>query len=510
MPTDTPRAVHLWSLREDVHVEIEPVDGTVILHSRWGYVTVRRPQPVIREVLRRMSLGPTSLENVVGKDAAEYADVWRILDSVSYLVVRSLGLDAEHPVLSVVPIAPLSRFDAVTLSPETPVRLSKYALLRTDGTDYCLESPLSLHRVLLHRPEGMWLISAMNRAVTPARAAAVGPDSGLPVTDALAYLAASEMLVVAEDAEPAADRPPAFAEEAHPALRGWSPYDLMFHTRSTLGRHDRDFGATYPLGEIISPEPVVKPAAGGPAIPLYRPRWEELLRTDPPVTAAVEGRCSVREYDSEPPSARELGELLYRTSRVRAISQSVDPEQPSEALSDRPYPSSGAAHELELYITVNECSGLARGVYHYDPLRHQLEAVDADAAIAGQMLKIARLAANLSEPPPVLITMNARFRRLSWKYNGLSYALALKHVGVLTQNLYLISTAMGLAACALGSGDIDVCARALGTDWRTESCVGGFMLGRRPKDWTDPRRWPLAANDPSWKDLAAEHLKATE
>ena len=55
----------LWSLREDVHVEFEPADGPVLLHSHWGDVTIQRPVPVVREALRRMLLGPISLENVV-------------------------------------------------------------------------------------------------------------------------------------------------------------------------------------------------------------------------------------------------------------------------------------------------------------------------------------------------------------------------------------------------------------------------------------------------------------
>ncbi len=32
----------------------------------------------------------------------------------------------------------------------------------------------------------------------------------------------------------------------------------------------------------------------------------------------------------------------------------------------RPYPSGGSAYELELYLAVANCEGLARGFYHYD------------------------------------------------------------------------------------------------------------------------------------------------
>ena len=83
-------------------------------------------------------------------------------------------------------------------------------------------------------------------------------------------------------------------------------------------------------------------------------------------------------------------------------------------------------------------------------------------------------------PAQVLISMTARFRRLSWRYEGLAYRLVLMHVGVLMQNLYIACAAMGLAPCALDAVDIDVAARAFGADWRTEPCVGQFLVGGQP------------------------------
>ncbi len=56
----------MWSLREDVQVTVEPADGPVLLRTRWGDVAIERPSPSVREALHRMSLGPISLENVLG------------------------------------------------------------------------------------------------------------------------------------------------------------------------------------------------------------------------------------------------------------------------------------------------------------------------------------------------------------------------------------------------------------------------------------------------------------
>jgi SagB-type dehydrogenase family enzyme len=62
----------------------------------------------------------------------------------------------------------------------------------------------------------------------------------------------------------------------------------------------------------------------------------------------------------------------------------------------------------------------------------------------------------------------------------MAYALVLKHVGVLCQTMYLVATAMGLAPCALGTGDSDLFAYATGLDYVAESSVGEFALGSRP------------------------------
>ena len=59
----------------------------------------------------------------------------------------------------------------------------------------------------------------------------------------------------------------------------------------------------------------------------------------------------------------------------------------------------------------------------------------------------------------VLIIIAARFRRIAWKYASIAYALTLKHVGVLTQTMYLVATAMDLAPCGVGVGDSDLFAR---------------------------------------------------
>ena len=80
--------------------------------------------------------------------------------------------------------------------------------------------------------------------------------------------------------------------------------------------------------------------------------------------------------------------------------------------------------------------------------------------------------------PQILITIAARFGRISWKYSSIAYSLILKDVGVLTQALYMMATDMGLGGCAIGTSNIDLFAKMTGIDFHVEGPVGQFALGR--------------------------------
>jgi SagB-type dehydrogenase family enzyme len=457
----------LWSLREDVSVEFG-LGEDLLLRGRWGDVTVRQPTRVVREALNRMRLGPVSLGNVIGETGSEGAraqweDLRRVLEGLDPLIVRSLRQESGQPLISVVPLTIRSRFRPAPLAADIPVRLSAYAQLRTDGRECSIESPLALHRVVLHRAESVRLIAPLISPITPAAYRAAVAHAHPVIATVLEYLAATGMMVVAESA---AGGTLDFAEDSDPRLAFWSPVDLMFHTRSTRGRHDHDVGAIFPVSGGFSAEPAGSTRAGQ-GVPLHKPRWEDLYATDPPLTAVIEGRHSQRRHGRNPITVVQVGELLYRTARARSRS-------------DRPYPVGGSSFDLELYLTVWDCVGLARGVYHYDPFAHSLGAVHADRIAWQKLLGSARVAVGADDPPQVLITVTARFRQLSWGLEEPAYRLMLMNAGALMQSLYLVSTAMCLAPCAIGTVSLDVAARALDIDWRLEPCVGQFIVGTYP------------------------------
>ena len=148
------------------------------------------------------------------------------------------------------------------------------------------------------------------------------------------------------------------------------------------------------------------------------------------------------------------------------------------AYATRPYPSAGASYELELYLAVDKCDGLARGFYHYDAGGHALVPIDVRTQQLEALLTEAQFAMDAPAAPQIVITIAARFGRMSWKYSSLAYALILKDVGVLIQTLYLMATDMGLGGCAIGSTNIDLFAQMTGIEFHVEGPVGQFALGR--------------------------------
>ena len=86
-----------------------------------------------------------------------------------------------------------------------------------------------------------------------------------------------------------------------------------------------------------------------------------------------------------PITLAELAQFLDGTARVQSKWKSrvdLNDGGPEVAYAARPYPSGGSAYELELYLAVANCEGLARGFYHYDADRHALVPIAVRAARA--------------------------------------------------------------------------------------------------------------------------------
>jgi SagB-type dehydrogenase family enzyme len=259
----------------------------------------------------------------------------------------------------------------------------------------------------------------------------------------------------------------------------WSREDLSLHHRSRAGWTGQTLGGTFP-GAVCGPAPpLLHQGRGGEAVPLPRPQPDA---PEPGFFSVLEQRRSHRRPGMQELRLQQLGSLLWTSLRIREVFPAKPGVTNSYEAASRPVACGGAMHEIDTYLLIRRCDGVAPGLYRYDPLEHQLMHLDALNPACEQLLQNACHSSVAEQPPDVLFQFAARYGRLSWKYEGLVYALILKHVGVIMQQLYLVATALNLAPCSLGVGDSELFARATSLDPLTDVCVGELMLSARSEE----------------------------
>jgi SagB-type dehydrogenase family enzyme len=348
--------------------------------------------------------------------------------------------------------------------------LSRFAFMRRRGAEMVVESPRAGALFKICDPK---IAAAIATLSTPRQIKALRQQEGFPGVELLALLLDCQILFKVGAGRENALR----LAEGDYSLALWDFHDLLFHTRSTKGRHSNPLGGVYPYVGVIPPLPAVRPSWPGKNVDLRKFSAAD-PETTSPVAKLLRERHSTRGFDDQRPIAlAELAQFLNGTARVLSRSK-LDLDG---AHTVRPYPSAGATYELELYLAVNLCEGLARGFYHYDAGAHALAPIGVPANELEAQLAEAEEAMGAPAAPQILITIAARFGRVSWKYSSIAYALILKDVGVLTQTLYLMAGDMGLGGCAIGITNIDLFAKMTGVEFQVEGPVGQFAIGRGAK-----------------------------
>ena len=350
--------------------------------------------------------------------------------------------------------------------------LSRFAYMRRRADTLVLESPRAAALFRICDPAIAGFLATL---AVPQKIAELKRQRGFPGLELLALLAACEILFTLDGKNDGLR-----GSEGDENLVLWDFHDLLFHTRSTEGRQANPLGGLYPYTGILPPLPAERPAWPGQKIELSP--FATDLQAELPIARLLRERHSARDFDeAHPITLAELARFLDCTARVLSRWESpldFDGTGPLVSCTSRPYPAAGSAYELELYLAVANCADLPRGFYHYDAAAHALTLIAAADAQLEAMLGAAKFAMDAATQPQVLVTIAARFGRLSWKYAGIAYSLVLKDVGVLTQTLYLAATDMGLGGCAIGTSNIELFSKMTGLPFHVEGPVGVFALGR--------------------------------
>ncbi|MGB7441874.1 MAG: SagB family peptide dehydrogenase [Coleofasciculaceae cyanobacterium] len=367
------------------------------------------------------------------------------------------------------PLYPNDQFELKEVAVDKKYVLSRFAYCHRKQEQLVLECPLASAEIILADGRGAALVVELAKPQTCQEVGnKVAGISQETIQQFFTLLLSSEMLVqVAEDGK--------VEEEKSAPLAYWEFHDLLFHSRIRRGRHGNPVGKTFRFLDKLEQPPMVKPKVCEDIIELYKPDIEKLKEEDSPFSWVLEKRQSIRSYHEQPITDRQLGEFLFRCARnKRFISKDY-----GECV-HRPYANGGGRYELEIYAIVNTCENLDSGIYLYYPEDHQLGRLTGRTPQVETLLEESYLATGKACKAQVLFIFAARFPRVAWVYESIAYSIVLKDVGSLQQTMYLVATAMNLAPCAIGSGNSDVFATAVGTDYYAETSVGEFILGSQP------------------------------
>jgi SagB-type dehydrogenase family enzyme len=379
----------------------------------------------------------------------------------------------HRPLIDVIPVAlgSGSAPQRIRHAADLRYKLSRFAALSADA-GLVAQAPFSpvAVSILDARVAGM-LVQATTSGYTVTELARAG---GFDVHAAAAVL---DALLTARILVSAAERR---AESREPPKAVWSSHELALHHRARSGWHALPNGGTFRFRGKFPSEPIgrgtAEPSDSSTIYDLPVPDLGQIGESEPSLTEVVTRRQSIRSYDdANPITVSQLAEFLYRVQHTSALRDTDD----GQGVGKRPYPAGGQLCELEIYPLVSRCAGLEAGLYRYDSIAHRLIRLAPLHDAAERMLRYAADTAMLAAPPQVLLVITARAQRMLWKYEGMGYELALKNSGVLTGLMYLVATAMGLAPCALGSGDSAAFALLSGIDPLVEPYIADFAIGSK-------------------------------
>jgi SagB-type dehydrogenase family enzyme len=151
----------------------------------------------------------------------------------------------------------------------------------------------------------------------------------------------------------------------------------------------------------------------------------------------LQRRRSVREYPDVALSLAQIGQLLWAAQGI------------THGDGYRTAPSAGALYPLELYVVANHVTGLAKGIYHYQPKSHVLiNTVEGDVRNA---LAEAALAQSSVEQAAAVIVFTAVMARTEKKYGKRAERYVHIEVGHAAENLFLQAESLGLATVDVGA-----------------------------------------------------------
>ncbi len=167
--------------------------------------------------------------------------------------------------------------------------------------------------------------------------------------------------------------------------------------------------------------------------------------TNMSIEEAILFRRSIREYGGEPLTIMELSMILWAAQGITDTMHRF-----------RSAPSAGATYPLEIYVVVgentvsiNDTAYLKPGIYKYNVLRHSLVLVK-EGDYRDELARAA-LDQEWVREAAVDIVICAVYERTTARYGDRGVRYVYMEVGHVGENIYLMSTALGLGTVSVGA-----------------------------------------------------------
>ena len=230
---------HSYTLQLTPNVELREDRQDILVAGPSGAaLRLKRPGSAFRALLDHLARGGMDRNTIcdkamgaaAGDDGGGLARLYFALGEIERKgFLRYTVTQRARAVATLEPVAPAFRLEDISI--DGKFRFSRFACLRRVGDNMMVESPLGHARVVIHDSRGAALLALLATPHTAAElATAMHEFDEATVAAFIALLAnAKAACACAENGR--------IAEDDSVALRQWEFHDLLFHSRSRLGRH---------------------------------------------------------------------------------------------------------------------------------------------------------------------------------------------------------------------------------------------------------------------------------
>jgi SagB-type dehydrogenase family enzyme len=224
-------------------------------------------------------------------------------------------------------------------------------------------------------------------------------------------------------------------------------------------------------GQGVAPPPIEKPVPDeGCRINLVKPaEWQGI--GDISVADAIAARRSHRRFLPDALSLDELSFLLWATQGIRS--------QAGGTSAFRTVPSAGCRHSFETYLCVLNVIGLAKGLYRYLPVEHELLQLALSEDLEVNIARAALGQAFVGRAAVTFIWTTVPYR-MEWRYGLAAHKVIAIDAGHVCQNLYLACSAVGCGTCAVAAYHQEAMDELLGVNGQEEFTLYLAPVGKVP------------------------------